>query len=105
MLKETETEGTIGFFVTFLSLVAFPLGEGPGLSLATPMCWGVEMFCRPTKLFSSFFERPAVFVFLERTQGCSSRSHFSKWIFQMIMDRKHKELETLLALYMSLFWT
>ena len=27
MLKETETEETIGFFVTFLSLVAFQLGE------------------------------------------------------------------------------
>ena len=26
MLKETETEETIGFNVTFLSLVAFPLG-------------------------------------------------------------------------------
>ena len=25
MLKETETEDTIGFFVTFLSLVAFQL--------------------------------------------------------------------------------
>ena len=43
MLKETETEETItGFFVTFLSLVAFQLG-GAGLlplplpHLATPM--------------------------------------------------------------------
>ena len=40
MLKETETEETIVFFVTFLSLVAFQLG-GPGppvpLPLATPM--------------------------------------------------------------------
>ena len=30
MLKETETEVTIVFFVTFLSLVAFQLGGGPG---------------------------------------------------------------------------
>ena len=40
MLKETETEETIVFFVTFLSLVAFQLGVGPGLlgpPLATPM--------------------------------------------------------------------
>ena len=29
MLQETETEETIGFLVTFLSLVAFQL-EGPG---------------------------------------------------------------------------
>ena len=29
MLKETETEDTVVFFVTFLSLVAFQLG-GPG---------------------------------------------------------------------------
>ena len=36
MLEETETEKTIGFFVTFLSLVTFLLG---GLLLATPMCW------------------------------------------------------------------
>ena len=35
MLKETETEETIVFFVSFLSLVAFQLG---GLApLATPM--------------------------------------------------------------------
>ena len=30
MLKETETEGTIVFFVTFLSLVALKLGGGAG---------------------------------------------------------------------------
>ena len=28
MLKETETEETIAFFVTFLSLVVFQLGRG-----------------------------------------------------------------------------
>ena len=28
MLKETEIEETIGFFVTFLSLVVFQLGRG-----------------------------------------------------------------------------
>ena len=42
MLKETETEETIVFFVTFLSLAAIQLGEGgggtPALSLSTPMC-------------------------------------------------------------------
>ena len=39
MLKETETEETIVFFVTFLSLVALQLGRGGGPSppLATPM--------------------------------------------------------------------
>ena len=39
MLKETEAEETIDFFVTFLFLVAFCLegGEPPGLPLATPM--------------------------------------------------------------------
>ena len=39
MLKETESEETIGFFVIFLSLVAFQLGEARGPSLpplATP---------------------------------------------------------------------
>ena len=30
LLKETETEETIEFFVTFLSLVAFQLGGGGG---------------------------------------------------------------------------
>ena len=34
MLKETETEETIVFFETFLSLVAFRLGE-PGYAYAT----------------------------------------------------------------------
>ena len=33
MLQETETEGTIGFFVTFLSLVSFQLGECGGARL------------------------------------------------------------------------
>ena len=37
-LKETETEETIVFSVTFLSLVAFQLGGGlSGPTLATPM--------------------------------------------------------------------
>ena len=36
MLKETETEETIVFFVTFLLLVAFQLG-GEWAPLATPM--------------------------------------------------------------------
>ena len=43
MVKETETEETIVFFVTFLSLVAFRLGMSlapappPPPPLATPM--------------------------------------------------------------------
>ena len=38
MLKETDTEETIRFFVTFLSLVAFQLGGGgPGPPLPTPL--------------------------------------------------------------------
>ena len=39
MLKETEADETIGFFVTFLSLVAFQLGERGTWAppLATPM--------------------------------------------------------------------
>ena len=38
MLRETETEETIVFFVTFLSLVAFQLGllRAPWTSLITP---------------------------------------------------------------------
>ena len=44
MLKETETEETIGFFVTFLSLVAFQLGESeppgpPWLCLRESIRW------------------------------------------------------------------
>ena len=30
MLKETETDETVDFFVTFLSLVAFQFGGDPG---------------------------------------------------------------------------
>ena len=40
MLKEIETEEPTGFFVTFLSLMAFQLGEGdagPTSLQATPM--------------------------------------------------------------------
>ena len=43
MLKETETEETIGFFVTIFSLVAFQLkghSLGPSSLLAKPMIWG-----------------------------------------------------------------
>ena len=41
MLKETNTEETIGFFVTFLSLVAFQLGgQAPWLRL----CFARPMF-------------------------------------------------------------
>ena len=38
MLGGTETKETMSFFVTFLSLVAFPLGVGraPWTPLATP---------------------------------------------------------------------
>ena len=36
MLKETEAEETIGFFDTFLSLVAFQLGGGEAGPLAMP---------------------------------------------------------------------
>ena len=34
MLKETETEETIFFFVTFLSLIAFQLGGGGARAFA-----------------------------------------------------------------------
>ena len=40
MLKETESEETLGFFVIFLSLMVFQLREARGPSpppLATPM--------------------------------------------------------------------
>ena len=45
MLKETETEETIVFFVTFLSLVAFQLGGGepPRPTLATPMNSSIKL--------------------------------------------------------------
>ena len=37
MLKETESDETIGYFATFLSLVAFRLGEAQAPPMATPM--------------------------------------------------------------------
>ena len=48
MLKETETEETIVFFVAFLSMVAFQLGRGPGplgppALLATPMYFSIKL--------------------------------------------------------------
>ena len=58
MLKETETEETIGFFVTFLSVVEFQLWvEGlPHISpLSTPMIVTSMLFVilRFCKLFAS----------------------------------------------------
>ena len=51
LLKETETEETIVFFVTFLSMVAFQLGGGGSLApLATPM--GRPDRCRSTQAVS-----------------------------------------------------
>ena len=52
--KETETEETNGFFVTFLSLVKFRLGRGPDPlpPLATPM-----LKLRKTKTVFAKFER------------------------------------------------
>ena len=47
MLKKTETEETIVFFVTFLSLVAFQLG-GPGPPLWLRLCPGVRNFWKKT---------------------------------------------------------
>ena len=49
MLKETETEETIGLFVTFLSLVAFQLGGGrvggpPGYAYANDSSLSFSLF-------------------------------------------------------------
>ena len=46
MLKETETEETIDFFVLFLSLVAFQLGRALGPFLAMSMYYRVEIALR-----------------------------------------------------------
>ena len=46
MLKETETEETIAFFVTFLSLVAFQLGGGWALSLLATLMVSLPSWVR-----------------------------------------------------------
>ena len=54
MLKETETEEPIGFFVTFLSLLAFQLRGAP-----PPPPW------LPTRVFASHRDkRPIIIVCL-----------------------------------------
>ena len=45
MLKETETEKTIGFLVTFLSLVAFQLGGLLATPVITTYSFGVNWDC------------------------------------------------------------
>ena len=54
MLKETETEETIVFFVTFLSLVAFQLGgrRAPCAPLATPIVPPQTAVCKMRTSFS-----------------------------------------------------
>ena len=54
MLKETEPKELIGFFIIFLSLVAFQLGKSvhPGHSLATPMILNIE---EPALFFLSLY--------------------------------------------------
>ena len=44
MLKETETEGTIDFFVTFLSVATFQLGEA-----APSYAYGTSVYCATAK--------------------------------------------------------
>ena len=51
MLKETETDETIDFFVTFLSLVAFQFGGGPG---PLPRLWLRR--CPVTPIVSSYID-------------------------------------------------
>ena len=51
MLKETETAETIGFLVTFLSLVAFQLREGGARALCSPTpgyAYGSRRFAYPS---------------------------------------------------------
>ena len=87
MLKEIETEETIVFFVTFLSLVAFQLvgGAGPlGPPLATPMS--------STKLRK--FSIPVLIVSLKRT--CFLVSTITKWkeFFQLSYKNMSERFQT-----------
>ena len=41
MLKQTETEETISFFATFVSLVAFELARGGGGAAPCPPGYGI----------------------------------------------------------------
>ena len=56
MLKETETEKTTGFNVTFLSLVAFHLPVGPtelGVGVCPPgYAYALALICKKTMLGS-----------------------------------------------------
>ena len=71
MLKETETEETLVFFVTFLSLVEFQLGgRAPLAPLATPMDEKIRGIIVKNKCFLteivSFTRFDVIFKGLER---------------------------------------
>ena len=55
MQKKTETEETIGFFVTFLSLVKFQLGRGPASSPLAYACAPSEENKKGVRKFSARF--------------------------------------------------
>ena len=56
MLIETETEGTIDFFVTFLSVATFQLGEAaPPPSYA----YGTSVYCATAK---SLLQPPHIII-------------------------------------------
>ena len=58
MLRETETEETIDFFVTFFSLVAFQWrGAGPLYPLATPMISNLNQQVGYVRLISGRVDR------------------------------------------------
>ena len=61
MLKVTETEETIGFFVTFLSLVAFQLGGGRDPSQAPLMAAGLFKSRYRVLVLRCHYSPPAVF--------------------------------------------
>ena len=55
MQKETETEETIGFFVTFLSLVKFQLGRG-GPPTPLPLAKSMLQVRKTEKVLANFLQ-------------------------------------------------
>ena len=69
MLKETETEETIDFFATFLSLITLRLGRDPRTSraLATPMARGPRA---PQFKFNNLFNERFPMLFFSKVLCC-----------------------------------
>ena len=76
MLKKTETDETIGFCVTFLSLVKFQLGERPACLTYAPIAENKKGICKFSARFLAFSNKLST---VQKIVLSSSRGQGNFW--------------------------